>query len=388
MTDYRSMTKPKIGLLEIAKDYRPDWMISDIPAQIPLPKINWQPLPGKLIASASLGNLQIPLITEVAGEYFSQYDWQSWFHWILAEDYRQISRPLYTKFPFHYHSIPTHLRMIIYRLLVRFYKYPKPKGFPSFPIEQGLEVLSSIYDNIAGKPQYSSSRTKIILTHDIDTKAGFQWVKDIASLEIKYGFSSIWFVVAHAFADYRVNYSILDWLASHGFEIGLHGYNHDNKLIFLPPEQMLRRFERCLPLIKRYQMQSFRSPSWFRNRQLFQVLNQYLPYDYSYLDADVACPGGFGGCLWTKPFQRDGLTHIPTTILYEAPLFMPELGGLDATPEKIFQFWQPKLQWLQSCGGNIVVITHPDPAYSGNPKMLAAYELLLSYLQQAQSACS
>lgn len=387
------MDKFNYAVLNFAESYRPQWFVSDITSHIPVPDQPWKPLPGSIIASVQCGNETIPLISEAGGKYYSQYDWNSWFNSILAEDYRQLARPLYTRLPFHYHYIPTSLRNLIYRFLLKCSNPSSPKSaiepnFPGFPIEQGLEALNFIYETISKSDRNfitrNNPKTQIILTHDIDTKAGFQWVKDIAKLELAYGFRSIWFVVGHAYVDYRVDDKILDWLANQQFELGLHGYNHDNKLIFLSESRIRQRFDRCLPLIQRYGMQAFRSPSWFRNAQLFRVLRDYLSYDYSYLDSDIACPGGKGGCLWTKSFQRHGLTHIPTTVLYEAPLFFPELGQGHSMPDQLLQFWRPKLEWLQACGGNIVVITHPDPTYSGNPKMLRAYEALLAYLQQCQ----
>jgi len=124
-------------------------------------------------------------------------------------------------------------------------------------------------------------------------------------------------------------------------------------------------------------MKSFRSPSWFRNEKLFRVAKDYFEYDYSYLDTDIICPGGNGGCLWTKPFSLlDGLTHIPTTIPFEAPLWFGYV------PEQLLRFWMPKVKWLKSCGGNIVVNTHPDPHYSGNDRMLNVYKQLLVLLRK------
>ncbi len=380
-----------IGVLEIAEDYQPDWFLSGISALIPLPHHPWKPLPGRVIASAKRNGDMIPLLSVMDGEIWSQYNWEDWFNSILNEDYRQLSRPLYTRLPFHYHFIPIFLRNLYYRIQLKFSNSSTRSGFPNFPIEQGLEAIASIYERHEAtrtKSAESKAKSQIILTHDIDTKAGFNWVKDIASLELKYGFKSIWFAVGHSYINYKINYQVLDWLAENQFEIGLHGYNHDNKLIFLPEARIRRRFDRCVPLIERYSMKSFRSPSWFRNSKLFHVLQDYLQYDYSSLDTDILCPGGSGGCLWTKSFRRNKLTHIPTTIPYEAPLFLPHLSSSYSSPGQLLEFWKPKLQWLQNCGGNIVVITHPEPTYSGNPKMLVAYEKLLVYLKSLQHSMS
>ena len=107
---------------------------------------------------------------------------------------------------------------------------------------------------------------------------------------------------------------------------------------------------------------------------LFEVLADYVTVDYSRLDTDRSCPGGVGGCLWTKSFQVGGLTHMPTTIPFEDPLYW----GCPA--DGLVDFWRPKLDWLRACGGNLVVNTHPEPQFSGNAKMLRAYDQLLDVL--------
>ena len=256
---------------------------------------------------------------------------------------QETKKPLSAKLPWHYHRIPECLRMTLAKII-----YSRAKIPPlSYPCEKNTEL----------------GRT--ILTHDIDTKGGFKRVKEIATVEMNYGFKSLWNVVGHG---YRIDYGILDWLAFKGFEIGLHGYNHDNKLAFLPEAEIRRRLDKCRYLIDRYHITSFRSPSWCRSERLFNVLKDYLQYDYSYLDVDMF---NGGGCLSNKPFRENGLTHIPTTVPYEAPL----LFGY--APEQLLRFWQHKIKWLNDCNGDIVVNTHPDRYYSGNDVMIKSYEKLL-----------
>ena len=71
---------------------------------------------------------------------------------------------------------------------------------------------------------------------------------------------------------------------------------------------------------------------------------------------------------------------MPTTVPFEDPLYWGH------TPEQLVAFWQPKLEWLQGCGGNIVVNTHPEPQFSGNATMLRAYAQLLDVLADIRDA--
>jgi len=364
-----------IARLEIEPQYLPDWFIEGYPAHIPLPPKRFEELEGKVVAWGVCEREKIPLLSVESGVIFSQYNWGEWKDYILGEKYRDITRPFYTRLPFHYHIVPGPLRNISARVLLAKRApsaYPRD-DFPGFPIEQGFELLNHVYERISGTHGLETHRSsQIILIHDIDTEEGFRWVKRIANLEIEYGFRSLWNVVGHK---YKINYEILDWLVENGFEIGLHGYDHDNRLIFLPESKIRYRLDQCDRLLRRYQIKAFRSPSWFRNEMLFNVLKDYFLYDYSCLDTDIVCPGGNGGCLWTKTFSLSGLTHVPTTLPFEIPLFFHYV------PEQLLEFWKPKIEWLKSCHGNIVVNTHPDPHYSGNVRMLKIYGELLSLLE-------
>jgi peptidoglycan/xylan/chitin deacetylase (PgdA/CDA1 family) len=363
----------KVLALEVAEACRPDWYCSDRPAHVPLPDGPTQELPGDAVLWGTCLGERIPLVSVCGGATHARYDWERWREYVLMEDYRTLARPLYTRLPFHYHAIPGFLRSVIFRFLyskASVTSWPK-RDFPGYPIEQGFELLRYVYAHAAGPDAVPARRAEIALTHDIDSPEGFAWVRPIATLEMQYGFRSLWNVVGRK---YRIDYGVCDWLADNGFEIGLHGYNHDNKLVFVGEPRIRARLERCRPFMQRYRVRSFRSPSWFRTRELYRVLKDYFQKDYSALDSDILCPGGHGGCLSTRPFTFEELTLVPCTVPFEAPL----LFGY--RPEQVLDFWKEKLSWLQAGGGDIVVNTHPDPYYGGNEAMLAQYEELLKRL--------
>jgi peptidoglycan/xylan/chitin deacetylase (PgdA/CDA1 family) len=363
-----------IASLVVDPAHRPDWYLADRPAHIPLPPGPPRELPGERIAWGLCGRERLPLLSLDGGTLHTRWDWASWMDYVVRERYRTHARPLYTRLPFHYHRIPGQLRLAVATLMAGRHggrRLPRTE-FPAFPIEQGLETLHHIHErHHGGGAPAPAAGGDIVLTHDIDTHEGFRWVKEIAAVERDYGFTSIWNVVGHR---YPIEYEVLDWLVEHGFEIGLHGYNHDNRMIFLEPSEIRRRLDRCEPLIRRYQITSYRSDSWFRSEALFQVLADYVAYDYSALDSDIVCPGGTGGCLWTRPFRNGRITHVPTTVPFETPLLF------HAPPEVLVDFWRPKVAWLRACGGQVVVVTHPEPHFGGNSRMLRAYEQFLALL--------
>ncbi len=370
-------TSTPIARLTVLPDYCPSWFREDAGNHVPLPPPDLDSpeaeLPGVVAVWADTGNERFPLVSVEAERGHIRYDWTGWRRFVLGEHYCTQKRPLYTRLPFHYHRIPGAIRHVAARaLLAR--QSPSTQGettFPGFPIEQGFELLADVWARVENGMASTPTASEIILTHDIDTRLGFKSVKQTAEIELAHGFRSTWHVVGQGDP---LDYAVLDWLVERGCRIGLHGYNHDNRLAFLPVNHIRRRLDACHDLIERYDIRSFRSPSWFRSDALFQVLRDYGMVDYSRLDTDRSCPGGVGGCLWTKRFELDGLTHVPTTVPFEDPLYW----GRSA--EQLVDFWLPKIAWLRACGGNIVVNTHPDPQFSGNTKMLRAYDQLLTAL--------
>ena len=367
----------QIACIGVEPAYRPGWFREDAGTHVPLPPPTVASpathLPGVVVAWADAAEGRVPLVSVEAGRGRLRYDWTRWRQFVLGERYRTQTRPLYTRLPFHYHRIPGAIRSVAARALLARHAPVTQAGttFPGFPIEQGFELLAYVWERVGGEATSASATTEVILTHDIDTRAGFAWVEPTAELELAHGFRSLWHVVGRGD---RRDHAVLDWLVARGCTVGLHGYNHDNRLAFLPADRIRRRLDACRDLIARYDIRSFRSPSWFRSDTLFGVLRDYGMVDYSRLDTDRSCPGGAGGCLWTKRFVLDDLTHMPTTVPFEDPLYW----GL--TAEQLLDFWRPKIDWLRACGGNIVVNTHPEPHFSGNARMLRVYDRLLDVL--------
>ena len=66
-----------------------------------------------------------------------------------------------------------------------------------------------------------------VLTHDIETAEGMRRVPRLADLEQELGFRSSWNIVPYK---YPIDHRLVNELTNRGFEIGVHGYNHDGKL--------------------------------------------------------------------------------------------------------------------------------------------------------------
>lgn len=299
------------------------------------------------------------------------FDFNKMYENILYEKYTKHRRPPYTYLPFHFHKIPSSVRYF-------FKKNPKKTSFPLWPIEKSLELLREIgikYNLFNNIEYYTKSylpnnmKYGLILTHDIEAENNWEWVRKIAELEVSLGFRSSWNVVPHY---YKIDYNVLDWLVENNFEIGLHGYNHDNKLAYLPIDLIRKRMKDSISFIERYNIKGFRSPAWLRTNNLFKVLEEFFVYDMSVLDVDQICPAGSGGSCSLFPYYiTKRLLEIPTTIPYEAPMYFSVFA------KELNNFWLEKIEWIKIINGMIVINTHPDPYYGGNYVMLKEYSYFL-----------
>ena len=94
----------------------------------------------------------------------------------------------------------------------------------------------------------------------------------IAQLEESLGFRSAWNIVPHK---YTVDPGILRELHDRGFEVGVHGYNHDGRL-FLSKRNFDRRSSAIREAARRFQASGFRAPMMHRNIEWLQDLG----FDY------------------------------------------------------------------------------------------------------------
>lgn len=209
-------------------------------------------------------------------------------------------------------------------------------------------------------------RVSIVLTHDVESAAGYDFIPEVVALERKYGFRSCWNLVATL---YEHRQDVIDVIHAAGHEIGIHGDNHDGKLYY-SHHGFMQRSDCINNALKKYGASGFRSPQVHRNLAWLQSLE--IQYDMSCFDYDPyqPFPGGTGS-IW--PFIAGRLVELPYTVPQDHTLFYV-LGESDAS------MWKRKSDWLIANYGMILVLTHPD--YLLEPGRLACYEDFLAYLAQ------
>ena len=209
----------------------------------------------------------------------------------------------------------------------------------------------------------------IIITHDVETQKGFNFIPKVIKLEQKYNFKSSWNLVPYK---YNITDDIINEIRKSGDEIGIHGYNHDGKLYFSQ-----KMFDKRVPYIneaiEKYGAVGFRSPMVHRNLEWLQQLN--ILYDTSCFDYDPfqPFPGGTGS-IW--PFIAGKFVELPYTLPQDHTLFY-------ILKVKDISIWKNKIDWLVKNHGMILALTHPD--YLGEKDNIKYYEELLAYLSEIKS---
>ena len=212
---------PRAVEVRFSDGQAPSWLLGDASCRVPLPPGVPDDLPGEVLAYGKDGAREVPLVSVHEGTVHTAYDWRQWRRFVARQVYAAPhKRPMFTRLPVHYHYAPALLRNLAAELLAPSADQ-ESAPFPGYPIEQGFEALRYARQVANGSPPPRAGH--VVLTHDVDTAAGLEWVRDIAKLEMEFGFRSQWNIVG---CHYALDYRTLDWLVDNGHEIGLHGFNH------------------------------------------------------------------------------------------------------------------------------------------------------------------
>lgn len=192
----------------------------------------------------------------------------------------------------------------------------------------------------------------LLLTHDVDTAVGQGNCLQLKNLEKGLGFRSCFNFVPER---YPVSSEVLKHLAESGFEIGVHGLNHDGKL-YKSRDVFTERATKINHYLREWGAVGFRSPAMHHNLEWIHELN--IKYDTSTFDTDPFEPQSDGvGTIF--PFfvksriESKGYFELPYTLPQDFTLFVL-MRNCD------IEIWKKKLDWIAECGGMAMINTHPD----------------------------
>lgn len=192
----------------------------------------------------------------------------------------------------------------------------------------------------------------LVLTHDVESAIGHDNCHKLMRLEEDQGFRSAFYFVPRR---YDVSPNLRRFLASNGFEVGVHGLYHDGKL-FSSRETFQDRAVHINHYLKDWHAGGFRSPAMHYN--LEWIHNLHIEYDSSTLDTAPfePYPEGIGTIFpfWVPgQTSQQGYMELPCTLPEDFTLFV-------LLKEKNIDTWKQKLDWIAENGGMALIITHPD----------------------------
>ncbi len=248
-------------------------------------------------------------------------------------------------------------------------------SFPGWPIEDSLHNLYAwliaALAELADRPVpfldlWPGGRScALVLTHDVETEAGYRDMDLLRGPERELGYRSSWNFVA---LRYRVDDATVRLLHDEHCEVGVHGLRHDGRDL-----GSRRLMEKRLPAMREYARRwnavGFRSPGTQRSWELMTQLG--FEYDSSYSDTDPYEPQP-GGCCTYLPYSNGGLVELPIT--------MPQdhtLASILRTPAA--DIWRHKAKLLRERHAMVLVLTHPD--YARDSALAAGYRELLEQFQ-------
>jgi peptidoglycan/xylan/chitin deacetylase (PgdA/CDA1 family) len=272
----------------------------------------------------------------------------------------------------YYRARPLLPRTVQMRMRRSFSRVQSKSRFPRWPIETALhdfyDFLFTTVGGIAGEPVpfiglWPHKWTwALVLTHDVEAQVGYEKLPELLRVEVEAGYRSSWNFVPQN--RYVVADELVETLREQGFEVGVHGFNHDGRDL-----ASLATLNRRLPAMRayaeRWQAKGFRSPGTLRSTELMPLLG--FDYDSSYTDTAPFEPQAGGCCTWL-PYLIEDLVELPITLTQDHTLF-DLLGHRDET------VWLEKARFLRQRGGMALVLTHSD--YVGNPYLLDSYRRLL-----------
>ncbi len=255
--------------------------------------------------------------------------------------------------------IPRRIQLFLRRFLVK----KQLKQYKDvWPILPGSHVKP---ENWTGWPD--GKDFAIVLTHDVELRDGHDKCKQLLEVEKEFGFKSSFNFVPKR---YKVDKELREFIVSEGFEVGVHGLNHDGKL-FQDKKIFSERAIKINQYLKEWNSVGFRAPAMHHNLEWIGKLD--IEYDLSTFDTDPFEPQP-DGVDTIFPFwvegkdERPGYVELPYTLVQDFTLFI-------LMKEESPAIWIDKLDWISKNGGMVLVNVHPDYLNFENKRKLEQFPI-------------
>lgn len=303
---------------------------------------------------------------------------------LLFERYVDARRPITARLPFHYHVVPGRWRFAAYRYLAKRSEDPSAT-FPAWPSDPAADALRDLVADALAlasgrapralpSPWPDGKRFAMILSHDLDTPDSESGARAMAEVEHALGVRSCWAIVGRLFPWLR---RLAEDLYAEGHEIAVHGWNHDTRLSYLPPDQIEKRLDACAPFVAEFGVTGFRPPALLTSAALDAAIERRYAWSCGAIDTDVgSVVAARRGVTTVFPFLKGGLVEIPVTLPLDDRLMVMGLGG-----DRFVRAILEKVDIVAARGGVAHLVNHPEPHLSGRPEGVAAYRAVLLALR-------
>jgi peptidoglycan/xylan/chitin deacetylase (PgdA/CDA1 family) len=284
-------------------------------------------------------------------------------------------RPASARLPFSYQLVPGWARALVGSAIGRFNRRHVDRwaAFPEWPIDLSTDLLDDLRDTAAAAPPVAR-RTPVIVTHDIDSPEGLtSLVANFLPLEEAVGARSTSYVVPCA---WPVDEGLVGETIARGHEVGVHGYDHSNTTPFAAADERARRLDGARGFAERYGATGYRAPSLLRTRPLLRDLAGRYRYDSSMPTSGGLFPTPNNGCATARPFVVEGIAELPISLPRDGILRF-----LGYAPDQIVRVWIECADLVARSRGVVVLLTHCERRFSGQPRMLDAYRRFLDHLR-------
>jgi len=289
--------------------------------------------------------------------------------------------PASARLPFRYHAVPGWMRALIASAIGRWNarRVHRWGAFPAWPIDLSADVLDDLRDDVGvgdgleAVPHQPAGPTPVIVTHDIDSPEGLtNLVARFLPIEEAVGARSTSYIVPCAWS---IDHGKVGEAIGRGHQVGVHGFDHGNTTPFVDAPERARRLDAARAFADRYGATGYRAPSLLRTRPLLRDLSARYQYDSSIPTSGGLFPTPNNGCATTRPFRVENIVELPVTLPRDGTLRF-----LGHSPDEIVRLWIHCAGLVARARGVVVLLTHCERRFSGEPGMLDAYRRFLDYV--------